>query len=189
MPMFGYVAEPFYARWFELHVRVEAARYGAAGGGLLLLVQERDELTLSFNISLNLMIREIEIMNDSVLLRNRWEWHLELQEHVWIEPQPTINDARGNHFEEVFIKRRSEKVVQKARVVSGGSTIHAIRWACDSGHRRGPQTAVPRKHDVYNDISWRHELVTNEARGSGKHIIAVRNAFAASRHARVLRDR
>ena len=61
------VAEPRNAGGLELHLRIEATGDGAVDDGLLLFVQERDQLPLGADEAIKLPVRVVEKPHDGGL--------------------------------------------------------------------------------------------------------------------------
>ena len=68
LPMLRHVAEPLHARGLEADVRIEAAGDGTVDDGLLLLVQERDQLSLGADVAPNAPVGVVEKADDCGLL-------------------------------------------------------------------------------------------------------------------------
>jgi hypothetical protein len=71
--MFWYVCEPSNAGGFEADVWIDATGHGTVDNGLLLLVQQRDQLFLRPDVALDATVRMIEETDDGRLLREGWK--------------------------------------------------------------------------------------------------------------------
>ena len=77
LPMLRHVAEPLHARGLEADVGIEAAGDGAVDDGLLLLVQERDQLSLGVDVAPDAPVGVVEKADDGGLFGERWEWQVD----------------------------------------------------------------------------------------------------------------
>src|SRR5581483_8626741 len=73
LPMFRHIAQPLHAGGFEADVGVEAAGDGAVDDGLLLLLQQLDQLLLGADVPPNPPVRVVEEADDGGLFGKRGE--------------------------------------------------------------------------------------------------------------------
>ena len=73
LPMLRHVAEPLDAGGLEADVGVEAAGDGLADDGLLLLLQQRDELPLGADVAPDAPVDVVQVADDGGLLGEGWE--------------------------------------------------------------------------------------------------------------------
>ena len=66
-PMLRYIAQPLHAGGLEADVRVEAAGNGAVDDGLLLLLQQLDQLLLGADVAADLAVGVAEEADDGGL--------------------------------------------------------------------------------------------------------------------------
>ena len=67
VPMLRHIAEPLDARGFEAHVGVEAAGDGPVDDGLLLLLQQRDELPLGGDMAPDAPVHVVQVPDHGAL--------------------------------------------------------------------------------------------------------------------------
>ena len=73
--MLRHIPQPIDAGGLEANVGVEAAGDGAVDDGLLLLLQQLDQLLLGADVPPNLPVRVVEEANDGGLFGAWWERH------------------------------------------------------------------------------------------------------------------
>ena len=71
--MLRHVAEPFDAGGLEGNVGVEAAGDGLVDDGLLLLLQQGDELALGVDVAADAPVGVVQVADDGGLLGEGWE--------------------------------------------------------------------------------------------------------------------
>ena len=71
--MLRHISQPLHAGGLEADVRVEAAGDGAVDDGLLLLLQELDQLLLSADVAPDAPVRVVEEADDSGLFEEGWD--------------------------------------------------------------------------------------------------------------------
>src|SRR4051794_11235507 len=81
---------------YKVHVGVESARDGAVDDGLLLLVQQRDQLPLPPNRPLDLAVRVIQKPRHLRLFIQRREWQIDQGEILEVEVLPIADEVRGS---------------------------------------------------------------------------------------------
>ena len=81
-PMLGHVPQPLHAGRLEGDIRVEAASHGAVDDGLLLLVQQRDQLLLGGDVAADAPVRVIEEADDGGLFVEGRYWKRSAQERL-----------------------------------------------------------------------------------------------------------
>ena len=69
------VAEPVDAGGLEGDVGVKAAGDGVVDDGLLLLLQQGDELALSVDVEADAPVGVVQVADDGVLLLEGWDGH------------------------------------------------------------------------------------------------------------------
>ena len=74
--MLWHVAEPLDAGGLEANLGVKAADDGLVDGGLLLLLQQRDELPLGGDVAPDAPVHVVQIPHDGGLLGEGWEGNL-----------------------------------------------------------------------------------------------------------------
>ncbi|SRR6266542_3218122 len=98
------LAQPGHAGGFEPDVGVEAAGHGAVDDGLLLFVQQRDQLFLRPDVALDPTVGVVEEADDGILLiMGRFRKRLALQKLHW-NPHPVSHDAVTNP-DQTFLER------------------------------------------------------------------------------------
>ena len=78
---------------------VDSARDGLVDDGLLLLLQQRDQLLLSADVAPNSAVGMVEEANDGVLFGERWEKTLQTIEIVCVKTKSAFYDASGYGFD------------------------------------------------------------------------------------------
>ena len=66
--MLRHIAQPLHPRRLEPYVGIEAAGDGLLDDGLLLLVQQRDQLLLGADVAANAAVNVVEVADDGELL-------------------------------------------------------------------------------------------------------------------------
>ena len=72
--MLWHIAQPLDARGLEADIGVEAASNGAMDDGLLLFLQQPDELLLAADVAADAFVGVVEIADDGGLFGEGWEW-------------------------------------------------------------------------------------------------------------------
>ena len=109
LPMLRHVAEPLHARRLQPDVRVEAAGDGAVDDGLLLLVQQRDQLLLGADVAPDPPVRVVEEADDGCLL-------VERRDGIELEVEWSECDGRSDDAFETTFDMRPASIVARDRV-------------------------------------------------------------------------
>ena len=81
--MLRHVAQPLHARRLEADVGIKAPGDGAVDDGLLLLLQQVDQLLLGADVAANASVCIIEEADDGGLFGKRWKRCLDAERNVF----------------------------------------------------------------------------------------------------------
>ena len=93
LPMRRDVAEPGDAGGLEWDVGVEAAGDGAVDDGLLLLVQQPNQLPLGADEAVDLPVRVVQKPHDGRLFVLRWKWQIDQAKVPEVQILPVPNEV------------------------------------------------------------------------------------------------
>lgn len=117
------------------HIRIEAAGDSAVDDGLLLLVQQRDQLPLCPNEPVNAPVRVVEEADDGRLIIRRWQRQPLVAKHLKTEIRRPFPNAAGKRQDPLRMRHLADNV----RVI----VRHNPRtWLAYSVHRGALSIAV-----------------------------------------------
>ena len=74
-PMLRHLPQPRRPRRLEPHVWIEAARHRLVDDGLLLLVEQRNQLLFGADVAADAAVYVVEVANDGGLFGEGWKWN------------------------------------------------------------------------------------------------------------------
>ncbi len=153
------VAEPLDARGFEATVGVEAAGDGAVDDGLLLLLQQFDQLLLGADVAPDPPVHVVEEADDCGLFTGRRarRWHL--LELFPVEAIPILDDAVRVLVDLAHVRVGPEETGEVLRVDSRKGSRDDVRRTDQPVERRDSDRSLPHAHHVVGEVSSGGPLV------------------------------
>ena len=159
-------AEPEDAGVLEGDGGVEAAGDGLVDDGLLLLFEQRDELALGGDGSVDAVVGMGEVLDDRRLLGDRRNERFKAVKVIGVEAEPTVHHSRREGLDSIPVLGRAEEAVVVPRVRGRAERVHAVGRTHDPLVAGDPETPIPSQHDVHHKVVEFDPLVSDKRGGS-----------------------